>query len=445
MSYEMSDFKSGFKRNTMLFLLLIIFSFMAASVSAHLRVIPATTDIAICSLPYIPINVTISNVANTYGVQFDLMYNSTVFDFVNISEGGMLSNNGANQVFFNYTVGSGIIQRVIISRTGASSTAGSGVLAKFFFRTKNLTYYPGAASMVLSNVKISNITSVALENDTTGGVVNVLNCTCVEDWSCTDWSSCSGGTKTRTCTDLNNCGTTDNKPSESSVCTSGGGSGGGGGGGGGGGSLSKPSNATNASNTTAGSGSLGTGQTCVPEWNCANWTECASNGQRTRSCADNKKCNSTATMPSVAESCVYAAQNSESQEVKTGAGRNLSGEELITESESESSGSIDLSKGSVWNTIILLLSFAIIIGAAILFIKYESKRISANYSSKASGSSQQEKIKPDQAFSAEQELAAYDYIRNSLLKDYSMSQIRKNLIDAGWSSGKVDEMMRQFR
>jgi len=43
---------------------------------------------------------------------------------------------------------------------------------------------------------------------------------CVEDWKCTSWSECSqmGGYKYRTCTDLNDCGTTENKPAISSKC-----------------------------------------------------------------------------------------------------------------------------------------------------------------------------------------------------------------------------------
>lgn len=43
---------------------------------------------------------------------------------------------------------------------------------------------------------------------------------CTESWSCTDWSTCSGATQTRTCTDNNNCGTENNKPSESQTCGS---------------------------------------------------------------------------------------------------------------------------------------------------------------------------------------------------------------------------------
>ena len=35
---------------------------------------------------------------------------------------------------------------------------------------------------------------------------------CIEDWDCTDWSFCSERRQTRTCTDLNSCETTKNKP-----------------------------------------------------------------------------------------------------------------------------------------------------------------------------------------------------------------------------------------
>lgn len=42
---------------------------------------------------------------------------------------------------------------------------------------------------------------------------------CIEDWSCTNWSKCSSlGAQTRTCIDLNSCGTTINKPYESQSC-----------------------------------------------------------------------------------------------------------------------------------------------------------------------------------------------------------------------------------
>jgi hypothetical protein len=47
------------------------------------------------------------------------------------------------------------------------------------------------------------------------------NVTCVEDWECTEWSECIEGKQTRTCTDLNNCGTTADKPTEVRECIEG--------------------------------------------------------------------------------------------------------------------------------------------------------------------------------------------------------------------------------
>ncbi len=46
-----------------------------------------------------------------------------------------------------------------------------------------------------------------------------FNLTCVESWSCSDWSACSGGSQTRTCTESVGCGTTVDQPALSQSCT----------------------------------------------------------------------------------------------------------------------------------------------------------------------------------------------------------------------------------
>ncbi len=43
--------------------------------------------------------------------------------------------------------------------------------------------------------------------------------TCTESWSCTDWFECSSGRQARKCTDLNSCGTEDDKPAERQDCS----------------------------------------------------------------------------------------------------------------------------------------------------------------------------------------------------------------------------------
>jgi len=43
---------------------------------------------------------------------------------------------------------------------------------------------------------------------------------CIPNWQCGSWSECSSaGIQTRTCSDLNNCGTVSRKPVESQSCT----------------------------------------------------------------------------------------------------------------------------------------------------------------------------------------------------------------------------------
>lgn len=42
--------------------------------------------------------------------------------------------------------------------------------------------------------------------------------TCEEKWECSAWSKCTNGFRTRTCIDINECGTYNNKPKEKETC-----------------------------------------------------------------------------------------------------------------------------------------------------------------------------------------------------------------------------------
>ncbi len=61
-------------------------------------------------------------------------------------------------------------------------------------------------------------------------VIEVAEAGCVENWTCSEWGPCINNQQNRTCTDLNNCGTTINKPEETRSCAEGGEGGGEGGG-----------------------------------------------------------------------------------------------------------------------------------------------------------------------------------------------------------------------
>lgn len=84
---------------------------------------------------------------------------------------------------------------------------------------------------------------------------------CTESWSCTDWSSCTNGSQARTCTDQNSCGTTNNKPTTSQSC-----------------------------------------QSCVESWTCGSWSNCIGSIQ-SRTCADGNNCGTTNDKPTTSQSC----------------------------------------------------------------------------------------------------------------------------------------------
>lgn len=81
---------------------------------------------------------------------------------------------------------------------------------------------------------------------------------CVPNWSCTSWSACLNGEKTRSCQDLNNCGTNLNKPSTKVKCT-----------------MPSPPPIEP--------------ETCEEKWSCTEWSDCLE-GFMTRICLDKNNC-----------------------------------------------------------------------------------------------------------------------------------------------------------
>jgi len=93
---------------------------------------------------------------------------------------------------------------------------------------------------------------------------------CIPTWSCTAWSGCINGEKTRSCIDTNvpSCNSDLNKPIERQTCT-----------------TPTPQPAT-----------------CTENWSCSSWTLCV-NGVRTRTCTDSNACGTTASKPATTYDC----------------------------------------------------------------------------------------------------------------------------------------------
>ena len=85
-----------------------------------------------------------------------------------------------------------------------------------------------------------------------GIAVDVAPLSCIQNWSCTEWSECLGESKIRTCVDFNLCGNESERPIETENCFA----------------------------------------VCVPVYSCGEWTpeKCKKEEIQTRVCADIKNC-----------------------------------------------------------------------------------------------------------------------------------------------------------
>ena len=87
---------------------------------------------------------------------------------------------------------------------------------------------------------------------------------CTENWTCGNWGSCVNNQQTRTCTDSNSCGTTNNRPPLTQTCV------------------------------------------CQENWQCSGWSACV-NGQQTQTCTDSNNCGTNVSKPETNKTCTLPA------------------------------------------------------------------------------------------------------------------------------------------
>ncbi|MDD5566821.1 MAG: fibronectin type III domain-containing protein [Patescibacteria group bacterium] len=112
------------------------------------------------------------------------------------------------------------------------------------------------------------------EVDNVSPLSNIVTKTtsCIESWSCSDWSICLDGQQGRICSDLNDCGVIETKPPETQSCES------------------MP--------------------VCQEDWVCAEWSECQ-NGNQSRSCTDQNNCGTNEFKPGLTRDCEPAGSGGE--------------------------------------------------------------------------------------------------------------------------------------
>lgn len=120
------------------------------------------------------VDVSISDVADLYGFQFDLRYDDTVLQTPqedDVTEGAFIGNDGASTYWIEPDTSTpGIIDDAACSRTGPiGGVSGSGVLAKITFSTAG----SGTSQLSLENVALVDSSGSPISFSITHGSVEV--------------------------------------------------------------------------------------------------------------------------------------------------------------------------------------------------------------------------------------------------------------------------------
>jgi hypothetical protein len=119
---------------------------------------PGTADINNGDL--INLEIWASGITNLFAYQFDISYNPTILQFNGLQEGTLL-NNGTTGIFcLNYTLSSGLVKRIVCTRTSKSGVSGKGLLKTVSFRA----IAPGTSDVIIANAKISNPNSLSISS-----------------------------------------------------------------------------------------------------------------------------------------------------------------------------------------------------------------------------------------------------------------------------------------
>lgn len=118
------------------------------------------------------ISVSVSDVQDLYGFQFDIGFDSSILDFVGIEQGPMLSSDG-EQTYWSSpdTSTPGLLDNAISTRLGMiSGIDGDGVLARVTFRPLR----SGTAHIDLSDVVLGDGQAARISTGTNNAAYNVV-------------------------------------------------------------------------------------------------------------------------------------------------------------------------------------------------------------------------------------------------------------------------------
>lgn len=200
----MKAFPKAHSLSFLLILSVFVFSGSASGQTASVSVSPPSQAASLFSTQEIAVNVSIKDVSNLYGYQFDVIYDSNALRLAasqSVTEGPFLKQGGTSTFFIAPNTGTlGYINNMACTRQAPSTgVSGSGNLT----RIKFIPYGVAASGtqIRLSNIKLSNINSQPITFTSFNGVVTVYECFNGEarECPCVGWCGGSTGKGARTC------------------------------------------------------------------------------------------------------------------------------------------------------------------------------------------------------------------------------------------------------
>jgi len=227
---------------------------------------------------------------------------------------------------------------------------------------------------------------------------------CYENWSCTDWTECSNGLQTRTCTDLAGCGTTSNRPALVQSCT----------------------------------------RTCTPSWSCGEWSACAE-GSQTQDCTDSNRCFANYSYTSSRECCtenwqfVNWSECLEGQRFKIYEDFNTCGT-VYSQPQLETE---ECGKNKMLTYILIGAGILIIALAILFFVMKRKKHEPLKGKAKEEAAIWKEKLgktaEKEEKSAVPSELQ--NYVKKALDAGMTKDDVKARFVEAGWPKDMVDKAL----
>lgn len=156
--------KIGGKRELILAFALLMMGFASAQ---SMSITPSFAQVNVGEV--VSVNVTVADVVNLAGIQFDLNYDSSLLNFSSVDPGPFLSSDGGSIFFFFTNQTPGFLDNYAVSRTVTGGIDGAGVVATLRFRG----LAEGTSPITLSNTFLFDANAVPIAHVANSGSIQV--------------------------------------------------------------------------------------------------------------------------------------------------------------------------------------------------------------------------------------------------------------------------------